>query len=120
MSTDINGKTSLSGLLAAGEVACVTLNGANRLGSNSLTECLVFGALSGRAAAQDVLERQPVPQNPVQQLAEEERKRISKKFLEKEGGKERVSSLREEMHLTMEKIAGFSVQAWDCRKHALP
>jgi len=102
----VNGKTSLSGLLAAGEVACVTLNGANRLGSNSLTECLVFGALSGRAAAQDVLERQPVPQNPVQQLAEEERKRISKKFLEKEGGKERVSSLREEMHLTMEKNCG--------------
>jgi len=106
VSTDINGKTSLSGLLAAGEVACVTLNGANRLGSNSLTECLVFGALSGRAAAQDVLERQPVPQNPVQQLAEEEKKRISKKFLEKEGGKERVSSLREEMHLTMEKNCG--------------
>ncbi|MCZ6769591.1 MAG: FAD-binding protein [Acidobacteriota bacterium] len=106
VSTDINGKTSLSGLLAAGEVACVTLNGANRLGSNSLTECLVFGALSGKAAAHDVLERKPVPQNPIQQLAEEERKRISKKFLEKEGGKERVSSLREEMHLTMEKNCG--------------
>ena len=106
ISTDINGKTSLSGLLAAGEVACVTLNGANRLGSNSLTECLVFGALSGRAAAQDVLEQQPVPQNPIQLLAEEEQKRISKNFLEKEGGKERVSSLREEMHLTMEKNCG--------------
>jgi len=106
VSTDINGKTSLSGLLAAGEVACVTLNGANRLGSNSLTECLVFGAISGRAAAQDVLEQQPVPQNPVQLLAEEEQKRIAKKFLEKEGGKERVNSLREEMHLTMEKNCG--------------
>ena len=102
VSTDINGKTSLSSLSAAGEVACISLNGANRLGSNSLTECLVFGALSGRAAAQDVLERQPVSQNPVQMLAEEEQKRISKKFLEKEGGKERVSSLREEMHQTME------------------
>ena len=47
VSTDINGNTSIPGLLAAGEVACITLNGANRLGSNSLTECLVFGALSG-------------------------------------------------------------------------
>ena len=42
--TDIMGATSLAGLYAAGEVACVNLNGANRLGSNSLTECLVFGA----------------------------------------------------------------------------
>ena len=106
VSTDINGKTSLSSLSAAGEVACISLNGANRLGSNSLTECLVFGALSGRAAAQDALEGQPVPQNPVQLLAEEEQKRISEKFLEKEGGQERVSSLREEMHRTMEENCG--------------
>jgi fumarate reductase flavoprotein subunit len=104
--TDIHGATPVAGLYAAGEVACVSINGANRLGSNSLTECLVFGALSGRAAAQDVLERQPVSQNPVQMLAEEEQKRISRKFLEKEGGKERVSSLREEMHRTMEKNCG--------------
>src|ERR671937_2654120 len=49
--TDIDGATPLQGLLAAGEVACVSINGANRLGSNSLTECLVFGARAGRAAA---------------------------------------------------------------------
>ncbi len=46
--TDIDGATVLPGLYAAGECACVSLNGANRLGSNSLTECLVFGARSGR------------------------------------------------------------------------
>ena len=45
--TNIDGATDLPGLYAAGEVACVSLNGANRLGSNSLTECLVFGARSG-------------------------------------------------------------------------
>ena len=47
---DIDGACSLPGLYAAGEAACVSLNGANRLGSNSLTECLVFGARTGLAA----------------------------------------------------------------------
>ena len=50
--TDIDGATPLAGLYAAGETACVTINGANRLGSNSLPECLVFGARAGRAAAE--------------------------------------------------------------------
>ncbi len=49
--TDLNGATPLKGLYAAGEVACVSINGANRLGSNSLPELLVFGARAGRAAA---------------------------------------------------------------------
>ena len=49
--TDIDGATPLPGLYAAGEVACVSINGANRLGSNSLPELLVFGARAGRAAA---------------------------------------------------------------------
>ena len=44
---DIDGAAPLAGLFAAGEAACVSLNGANRLGSNSLTECLVFGARAG-------------------------------------------------------------------------
>src|SRR5207244_3671343 len=51
VSTDIHGATPLPGLYAAGEAACVSINGANRLGSNSLTECLVFGARAGEAAA---------------------------------------------------------------------
>ncbi|GIV59692.1 MAG: hypothetical protein KatS3mg043_0781 [Rhodothermaceae bacterium] len=49
--TDLDGATALPGLFAAGETACVSINGANRLGSNSLTELLVFGARAGRAAA---------------------------------------------------------------------
>ena len=44
VSTDINAATAVPGLFAAGECACVSINGANRLGSNSLTELLVFGA----------------------------------------------------------------------------
>ena len=50
--TDIDGATPIEGLFAAGETACVTINGANRLGSNSLPECLVFGARAGKAAAE--------------------------------------------------------------------
>ena len=47
--TDIHGATTLPGLYAAGETACVSINGANRLGSNSLPELLVFGARAGHA-----------------------------------------------------------------------
>ena len=48
--TNIEAETALPGLYAAGECASASLNGANRLGSNSLTECLVFGASAGRNA----------------------------------------------------------------------
>jgi L-aspartate oxidase len=47
--TDLEGRTSLPGLFAAGEVACTRVHGANRLASNSLLEGLVFGARAGRA-----------------------------------------------------------------------
>ncbi|HEX8475283.1 MAG TPA: L-aspartate oxidase [Pyrinomonadaceae bacterium] len=48
--TDLDGRTTLDGLYAAGEVACTGVHGANRLASNSLLEGLVFGARAGRAA----------------------------------------------------------------------
>ncbi len=51
--TDLDGRTTLRGLYAAGEVACTGVHGANRLASNSLLEGLVFGARAGRAAAAD-------------------------------------------------------------------
>ena len=47
--TDLDGRTTLPGLFAAGEVACTGVHGANRLASNSLLEGLVFGARAGRA-----------------------------------------------------------------------
>ncbi|MBN2134822.1 MAG: L-aspartate oxidase [Acidobacteria bacterium] len=52
---DINGKTSLEGLFAAGEVSCTGVHGANRLASNSLLEGLVFGTRAGRSALDYVL-----------------------------------------------------------------
>ncbi|MGQ9927793.1 MAG: L-aspartate oxidase [Chloroflexaceae bacterium] len=51
--TDLDGATSLPGLYAAGEVACTGVHGANRLASNSLLECLVFGRRAGIAAAME-------------------------------------------------------------------
>ncbi len=53
--TDNDGATELAGLYAAGEVACVSVHGANRLGGNSLMETITFGRRSGRAAAEHAL-----------------------------------------------------------------
>src|SRR5205814_1900432 len=50
--TDTDGATELTGLYAAGECACVSVHGANRLGGNSLMETITFGRRSGRAAAE--------------------------------------------------------------------
>src|SRR5208283_2774713 len=52
--TDIDGATPVQGIWAAGEAACVSLHGANRLGSNSTAECLVWGKIAGSKAAQYV------------------------------------------------------------------
>jgi succinate dehydrogenase / fumarate reductase, flavoprotein subunit len=52
--TNVDGETPLLGLFAAGECACVSVHGANRLGGNSLLETLVFGARAGRKSAQTV------------------------------------------------------------------
>ncbi len=53
IATDLDGRSSLSGLYAVGECSCTGLHGANRLASNSLSECFVFGARAARAAAAD-------------------------------------------------------------------
>ena len=52
--TDINGKTPAEGIWAAGEAACVSMHGANRLGCNSTAECLVWGRITGEEAARFV------------------------------------------------------------------
>jgi fumarate reductase flavoprotein subunit len=104
--TDIMGRTRLPGLYAAGEAACVSMNGANRLGSNSLSECLVFGARVGRQAAEDALEATPAPGNPLAALAEAEQDRLLASYLEKESGRERIGAIRRDLQLAMEKGAG--------------
>jgi L-aspartate oxidase len=52
--TDLDGRTDVAGLYAAGECACTGVHGANRLASNSLLECLVFGRRAALAALSDV------------------------------------------------------------------
>ena len=102
--TDINGATPLAGLYAAGEVACVSINGANRLGSNSLPELLVFGARAGRAAAEFASgERQPSA--VVMAQAKDEELRLGNEFLHKSGGRDRIAVIRDEMQKTMEESA---------------
>jgi fumarate reductase flavoprotein subunit len=103
--TDLDGATPLHGLFAAGEVACVSINGANRLGSNSLTECLVFGARAGRAAAAFAAE-QDAPNGHLLAQAMDEQRRLEAHFLRKTGGRERLAPLREAMQQTIEKSAG--------------
>jgi fumarate reductase flavoprotein subunit len=102
--TDSNGATPLEGLYAAGEVACVSINGANRLGSNSLPECLVFGARAGRAAA-EYASGQWQPSVAVLAQAKDEAMRLGNEFLHKSGGRNRLVTLRDEMHSTMEQSA---------------
>jgi len=103
--TDINGATPLAGLYAAGEVACVNLNGANRLGSNSLTECLVFGARAGRAAA-EFAEQSGLVDPSVEAQVRDEQRRLHDDFLTSTHGTERIAALRAEMQTTMEEGAG--------------
>src|SRR5467141_2870739 len=105
ISTDINGKTPLEGLYAAGECACVSMNGANRLGSNSLTELLVFGCRAGQSAARYAMERPAVKSNPVAQLVSDERRRLDTQFLRADG-RERIADIREAMQKAMESGAG--------------
>jgi succinate dehydrogenase flavoprotein subunit len=102
--TDINGATPIEGLFAAGETACVTINGANRLGSNSLPECLVFGARAGRAAAEYAASAKQPPPVVMQQVGDEIR-RIDQ-LRTPDRGSERIADIREEMQATMEDSAG--------------
>jgi len=102
--TDIDGATPIEGLFAAGETACVTINGANRLGSNSLPECLVFGARAGKAAA-DFAASAHQPPPVVLRQADDEVRRIDR-MRSADRGTERIADIREAMQSTMEDSAG--------------
>src|SRR6476659_5904938 len=103
--TDINGATPVEGLYAAGETACVSINGANRLGSNSLPELLVFGARAGRAAAvyaTTVRGASPA----VEAQARTEAQRLEHALTRHGEGGERIAHIRTDMQATLETAAG--------------
>ena len=102
--TDVNGATPLEGLYAAGECACVSINGANRLGSNSLPELLVFGARAGLAAAAFAAGR-PDPGGQILAQAMDETRRLEQ-VLAKSDGRERIATVRDQMQKAMEDAAG--------------
>jgi fumarate reductase flavoprotein subunit len=102
--TDIHAATPVAGLYAAGETACVSINGANRLGSNSLPEILVFGARAGAAAAAYALDAPPPGPAVAEQLADENRR--LRRLLDRTEGAESVTSIRVAMQHTMEGAAG--------------
>ncbi|MGH8972039.1 MAG: FAD-binding protein [Acidimicrobiia bacterium] len=104
--TDMMGRTPLPGLYAAGETACVSMNGANRLGSNSLSECLVFGARVGKQAAEDALQARPPDPSSLSRLAQAEQDRIVSSYLAKDGGRERIADIRRDMQHALEEGAG--------------
>lgn len=103
--TDMDGATPVAGLYAAGEVACVSINGSNRLGSNSLPELLVFGARAGRAAAEYAAGAHE-PREVVMAQARDEQAWLQNDLLHRTEGRERLATLREDMQKTMEQSAG--------------
>ena len=102
--TDIEGATTKPGLFAAGEVAAVTINGANRLGSNSLTECLVFGRRAGLAAIAFAKDAPETTDAMVREQVQAEGARID--HLRGKAGGEKISDIRREMTLAMESGCG--------------
>jgi fumarate reductase flavoprotein subunit len=108
VSTDKDGATVVPGLFAAGECACVSINGANRLGSNSLTELLVFGARSARSAARFAAAHPGVNANALTAQAEDEQRRLVGRWFQSEPPepRETIAKVRVDLNRTMEEGCG--------------
>jgi L-aspartate oxidase len=78
VAVDLDGRTSLPGLYAVGECSCTGLHGANRLASNSLSECFVFGSRAAAAAAAETRAAQlpPLPEWTFEPPSEETREAV--------------------------------------------
>jgi succinate dehydrogenase / fumarate reductase flavoprotein subunit len=100
--TDVWGKTALEGLYAAGEVACVSVHGANRLGGNALMETITFGKRAGRAAADWALSHTTVT---VPESVASDAERELQEILDRTEG-ERPHAIRDEMAQTMHENFG--------------
>ena len=99
--TDVWGRTDVEGLYAAGEVACVSVHGGNRLGANSLLDTLIFGRRSGEDAAERAKGREPA--RPGRSALDAEQTRIAAIMGREKGSGRRVSEVRKELGEIMDK-----------------
>ena len=100
---NVQGATALRGLYAAGECACAGVHGANRLGGNSLLECIVFGRRAGQAAAGHATGTST--QRASESLVEDEEARL-REMSNRNGGRDTIGSLRGELARTMHEQVG--------------
>jgi succinate dehydrogenase / fumarate reductase flavoprotein subunit len=96
--TDIDGRTPIEGLYAAGEVACVSVHGGNRLGANSLLDTLIFGRRSGEHAAQRA-KTMAMPQVSDAKLREDAA--MIEEILGRDSSGRRVSEIKDELGTMM-------------------
>src|SRR3954470_1070757 len=115
--TDSDGVSTVPGLYAAGEVACVSVHGGNRLGANSLLDTLIFGRRAGEHAARRASGMAaPAPRET--QLAAEEA--MIQQLLRRERGGRRISEIKDELGTMMnEKCAVFRDQAGLTQAHEI-
>jgi succinate dehydrogenase / fumarate reductase flavoprotein subunit len=99
--TDVNGATEIPGLYAAGECACVSVHGGNRLGANSLLDTLIFGRRSGVHAANRAKEIRGGPASKA--ILADERKLVDEIMNRERGSGRRVSEIRKELGQTMDR-----------------
>jgi fumarate reductase flavoprotein subunit len=104
--SNLNGETPMPGLYAIGETACSGLHGANRLGSNSLTDLLVSGKRSADRAATYARETGRYEDDPAVTAQAEAAVTFVRELLQKSGGGESISQIRREMKETLEEGAG--------------
>jgi succinate dehydrogenase / fumarate reductase flavoprotein subunit len=99
--TDVHGQTEVPGLYAAGECACVSVHGGNRLGANSLLDTLVFGRRSGAHAAERAASIVLNP--PSEAVLSDEERRLGKLVNRDRGSGRRVAELRDELGEAMDR-----------------
>lgn len=100
---DIDGRSKVPNLFAAGEVACNALHGANRLGTNSTAECIVWGRITGEKALEFVESEKFEPKISESKIKDEEKRLVE--FMQKDG-KENIYQLRKELRQTMDRYVG--------------
>ncbi len=92
--TDVDGQTTIPGLYAAGEVACVSVHGGNRLGANSLLDTLIFGRRSGEHAAHRAVQM-TMPKTPAARVTDTEKSITA--IINREGNGRRIAAIKADL-----------------------